>query len=199
VIKRHIITYLLGRAWASPSIVRNGTCIKFTKKFWTKTVYSTLLQTDIPFAKLYWKNTVYPSLLLNCTYIVDTKVYWFAPHCCWMVRTSWILKFTEEYGLPHTVARWYVRREHWSLLKNTVCPTLLLDGTYVTNTEVWIRFCPTLLLNGMYVANTEVYWRIWLSPHCCWMVRTSQTLKFTEEYSFAPHCSWMVRNWSMHW
>ena len=56
-----------GRAWASPSIVRNGTYVKFTKIYWTKMVY--------------------PTLLLNrvCTSHLQkyTERMRFASHCCW--------------------------------------------------------------------------------------------------------------------
>jgi len=77
------ISGLLGRAWVSPSIVRNGTCIKFTKIYWTKTVY--------------------PTLLLNCVRTSRSQKYTerirFAPQCCWMVHTSRTQKFTERIRL----------------------------------------------------------------------------------------------------
>ena len=67
-----MLSLLLGRAWVSPSIVRNGTCVKFTKTYWTKMLN--------------------PTLLLNHNH----------------VRTSVRKGVLKEYGLPHTVAEWYI-------------------------------------------------------------------------------------------
>ena len=112
----------LGRA--CPSMVRNGTCIKFTKIYRIRTVCSTL------FAEWYVR-LVHENLLKEYSLI--------APHCCWMVRTSrsWTLAVPEwyvclvhenllkEYHLPHTVAEWYVHFVHEDLpIKNGLLHTI---------------------------------------------------------------------------
>ena len=80
---------------------------------------------------------------------------------------------------------WYVRQAHENLLKNslshtvaeshtfakvywknTICPTLLLNCTYVADSKVYRKntVCLTLLLNGTYVMNTKVYWKNMICP-----------------------------------
>jgi len=92
-----------------------------------------------------------PHCLLESYVWLFTEIYWkrmVSPHCCWMVCMSRSRIFTKENGLPHTVAKWYVRLIHGNSWKKTVCPTLLLNGTYV-----WFM---------------EIHKRKRFAPHCCW-------------------------------
>ena len=50
-----------------------------------------------------------------------------------MIRMSCARKFTEQNGLPHTVAEWYVRHVHKNLptendMPSTVVPCITLRG-----------------------------------------------------------------------
>ena len=58
----------------------------------------------------------------------------------------------KEYGLPHTVVEWYVQREHKSLLKEYRLPHTVAESQTQKFTER-IR----LLLNGTYLVNTKFY------------------------------------------
>ena len=107
-----VLNRLLGRAWASPSITRNGSCIMFTKIYRTKTVCPTLLLES--YARL-----VHGNLL-------------------------------KENSFPHTVCDWYVRLIHKNSRKKMVFPTLLLNGTYIS--------------------FTEIYKRKRFAPHCSWRI-----------------------------
>ena len=57
---------------------------------------------------------------------------------------------------PQFSQEWYVHQAHENLLNKTVYPTLLLN-VYAHPVHCKNTVCPTLLLNGTYIASTKVY------------------------------------------
>ena len=90
------------------------------------------------------------TLLLNGTYVSLTEIHerkLFAP-----LNGRYILfiEIHERKRFTHTIAEWYARLVHWNSREETVFPTLLL--------------------NGMYVSFKEIYLKKTVSSHCSWMV-----------------------------
>ena len=94
----------------------------------------------------------------------------------------------------HTVAEWYIRLIHRNSWNKTVCPTLLLNGTYISHLRKLTKE------NGLLYTVAEWYIRLihenslrkWFAPRCYRMLCTVCSRKFTERKRFSLHCCWIV-------
>jgi len=124
----------------------------------------------------------------------------FASHCCWIVHMSRTLKFTERIRFASHLLD--VRSTYISPTK-VWFSKLLLNDTYVTNTQVYwrIRFCPTLLIYVLvilfpwYTAHEIHQFHVAMSRNPQFHMRTLYA------YTKLPHCNqfhhqWLLASWN---